>query len=110
MDLKTREEHGTTVIVVDGRVDTVTAPGFEAYCITAIDAGARRLVLDCARLAYISSAGLSSVLAVAKHGLHAGGTLVVCGLAGMVKEIFAISGFDTIVAVRAGVDEAVADV
>jgi anti-anti-sigma factor len=108
MELSTRQERGSTVIAVDGRVDTVTAPRFEAYCTAAIDAGARRLILDCTRLAYISSAGLSSVLAVAKHAVRAGDALVISGLSGMVKEIFAISGFDTIVTVRTDVDEAIA--
>ncbi len=110
MELSTRTERGYTVIAVDGRVDTVTAPKFEAYCIAAIDGGARRLVLDLARMIYISSAGLSSVLAVAKHAAHSGGTFAISGLSGMVKEIFSISGFDTIVPVKSDVDEAIASV
>jgi anti-anti-sigma factor len=110
MELSTRAERGYTVIAAEGRIDTVTSTRFEAYCVAAIDAGARRLVLDFAKLIYISSAGLSSVLAVAKHAAHSGGTFAISGLSGMVKEIFSISGFDGIVLVRSDVDEAIASV
>ena len=110
MEMSLREERGSTVIATDGRVDTLTAPKFEAYCVAAIDGGARRVVLDFSRVAYISSAGLSSVLAVAKHAGRAGGTFAVSGLSGMVKEIFAISGFDAIVPVKSDVEEAIASV
>jgi stage II sporulation protein AA (anti-sigma F factor antagonist) len=106
MEMSTREERGYTVIATTGRVDTVTAPRFEAYCVAAIDAGARKLVLDFSQVVYISSAGLSSVLAVAKRAGHVGGTFAISGLSGMVREIFAISGFDTIVPVKADLEEA----
>jgi anti-anti-sigma factor len=108
MELSTREERGHTVIAVDGRVDTVTAPKFEAYCVEALDAGARNLVLDLSRTVYISSAGLSSVLAVAKYASHVGTSFAISGLSGMVREVFTISGFDTIVPVRADLEEALA--
>ena len=110
MELRTREERGYTVIAADGRVDTVTAPKFESYCVAAVDAGARKVVLDFSRVVYVSSAGLSSVLAVAKYAGRAGGTFAISGLSGMVKEIFAVSGFDAIVPVRADLEDAMASV
>jgi len=108
MDLSTREERGTTVVTVEGRIDTVTTPKFEAYCLAAIEAGARRIALDFSGLLYISSAGLSSVLAVAKRAQQVRGSLVIAGLTGMVKEIFSITGFDSIIPVKAGLDEVIA--
>lgn len=110
MEMSTREERGFTVIATEGRVDTVTAPKFEEYCNAAIDAGARRVVIDFTNVAYISSAGLSSVLGVAKSAARAGGTFAIVGLSGMVKEIFAISGFDAIVPVKADLEEAIGTV
>ncbi len=108
MEMSTRVERGHTVIGVEGRIDTTTAPRFEAYCVAAIDAGANRLVLDFSRVVYISSAGLSSVLAVTKHAARTGGALAIVGLSGMVKEIFAISGFDAIVPVSPDLETALA--
>jgi anti-anti-sigma factor len=108
MELSTHEEHGSAVVAVTDRIDTVTAARFEAYCIAVLDAGAHRLVLDLSHLAYISSAGLSSVLAVAKHAVHVGDPFSVSGLSGLVKEVFAITGFDSMVAVSADLEGALA--
>jgi anti-anti-sigma factor len=108
MELSSRDENGSVVIEVVGRIDSVTTPRFEAYCLAALKAGTRGVVLDFSRLIYISSTGLSSVLAVAKRANATGGTFAVSGLSGMVKEVFAISGFDAIVPVKEDVAEAVA--
>ena len=108
MELSTRAERGHTVIEVDGRIDTTTTPRFEAYCLAAIDGGASRLVLDFSKVVYISSAGLSSVLAVAKRAGRTGDVFAIVGLSGMVKEIFAISGFDSIVPIKQDVEAAIA--
>jgi anti-anti-sigma factor len=99
MEIRVRDERGVKVAEVEGRIDTATSRVFEQRCAEVIDGGARKMALDLAAVAYISSAGLSSVLAVVKRMGAAGGAIVVCGLTGVVKEVFAISGFDTIMPV-----------
>lgn len=94
------------VLTVSGRMDTLTAPEFEAEVARQMAAGESRLVLDLTRLAYISSAGLRSILAAAKLLKAKGGDLAFCGLSGLVAEVFAVSGFAKLLPVFATREEA----
>ena len=71
-----------------------------------IDAGEATLLLDLAQLDYISSAGLRSLLIAAKRAQSAEGRLAVCALTTNVREVFRISGFDTIIDVHPDRDAA----
>ena len=57
------------------------------------------MVLDLARLDYISSAGLRVVLLLAKKLKQAGGALALCDIQPSVREVFEISGFLAILTV-----------
>ncbi|NCC25535.1 MAG: anti-sigma factor antagonist [Deltaproteobacteria bacterium] len=108
MDIKTSKKGIATVVMVSGRMDAVTAPDFEKRCSELIDSGDLALAIDLENLEYISSAGLRSILATGKKIKGAGGQIVFCSLAGMVKEVFDISGFASIFPVYGTQDEAVA--
>ena len=99
MDIKREDIGDVTVGVVAGRLDAAGAPSLEVFCREWIQAGTRKLVLDLSALDYISSAGLRAILATAKRLQAAGGTLAVCGLTGVVREVFTISGFDALLPV-----------
>ena len=62
---------------------------------------------DLTALEYVSSAGLRCVLAIAKKLKASEGTLALCGLSGLVKEVFSVSGFDSFFPVYETVDEAI---
>ena len=81
-----------------GRLDSETAPELERMLVTPLQQDSwRAVVLDCAELNYIASAGLRVVLMCAKRAQSAGTRLVVCGLQAPVREVFEISGFDKII-------------
>ena len=96
MQLTDRQHERATVVTVQGRVDGVTAPEFEKYLADLITQSRRNLVIDFSALEYISSAGLRSILAVAKRLKGEQGTLCFSGLKGTVEEVFKISGFYSI--------------
>jgi anti-anti-sigma factor len=82
------------VVCVEGRVDASTAALFEGHCKRHMaDHQRQSLVLDLSKVEYLSSAGLRAILSLGKQTQAAGGKLVLCGLKGVVHEIFAISGF-----------------
>jgi anti-anti-sigma factor len=91
-----------------GRLDSATAPGFEREMIAATQAEVRRLLIDLANLAYVSSAGLRVLLLAAKRMRAAGGRIALCGLQPRVAEVFEISGFGAIVPVYPDRDSALA--
>ena len=76
------------VVTVSGRMDAESAPQFDQACQAAIDGGATHLVVDLADLQYVSSMGLRSFLSLAKTLQKAGGKLPLCGMKGLVKEVF----------------------
>lgn len=96
------------VLTVGGRMDALSAPEFEAECGRWLAAGEKRLVVDLAGLGYISSAGLRSILSVAKKLKAQGGDLAFCALSGIVAEVFAVSGFVKLLPVFATQEEALA--
>lgn len=106
MECTSRKIDKAMVIEVVGRMDAVTAQDFEKACGAWTDQGEKRFVVDLSALEYISSAGLRSFLILGKRIRAAGGTLVLTGLQGMVREVFEISGFATIFAVCSSREEA----
>ncbi len=85
---------GAVVVTAEGRVDASNAPLFDAHCRQVMTAHNRTsLILDLESVEYMSSAGLRAILSLGKHAKSLGGTLVLCGLQGAVREIFDIAGF-----------------
>lgn len=90
-----QEKGNLTLVTVTGRMDAVTAPDFEKTCQALMQKGKIDIVAELSALDYISSAGLRSILSAAKKLRGKGGNLRFCGLSGMVKEVFKISGFQS---------------
>ena len=99
---------GTLVAKAAGRVDGVNAREFQDALQSVITECNRTVVLDLARLTYISSAGLRVILLVAKMLQRRDGNLAVCSLSGPVSEVFKISGFDQIIQTYDSQTEAIA--
>ena len=95
------------VFFVSGRLDAGSAPTFEQNCKTWIAEGHTSLVTDLGGLAYVSSMGLRSFLAVAKTLQAKGGTLRLCCLKGLVKQVFEITGLMQVLSVYDSVESAV---
>ena len=88
----TKNLNGTALnIALEGRLDTTTAPELEQALKGNMDA-ATALMLDCAKLDYISSAGLRVLLSAHKAMSKKGGMKVV-NANEMVKEVFDVTGF-----------------
>ena len=104
MDITTRTEKGVTLVAFAGSLDSNTSPQAQEAVDGMLAAGARKMVVDCTALDYISSAGLRVLLGTAKRlggAGGAGGALRLFGLNETVREVFDISGFSTILAVFA---------
>ena len=87
------------ILAVEGRLDTVSAPDFENQIQQLISRGESRFVLDLADLEYVSSAGLRSILVLAKEAKALGGDVSCCRLKGLVKQVFDVSGFPSMIPV-----------
>jgi len=85
------------VIQATGRLDNNTSAAFEKDLLERVEQGGKLLVLDFSRLTFISSAGLRSVLLVAKKLKAGGGRLALCSLSKPVKEIFDLTGIGALI-------------
>ena len=91
------EKIGTAATVrINGRIDAETSKQLEDACGEWIARGEKVLILDFTQVRYISSWGLRCVLGIGKTLDNEGGRLIACGLSAMVKEVFQISGFDSL--------------
>lgn len=81
-------------IVIEGRLETKTAPELEAVVKSEL-AGVASLIFDLTKLEYISSAGLRVLLSAQKI-MNAQGEMKIRGANEIVTEIFEITGFSDI--------------
>jgi anti-sigma B factor antagonist len=85
-----------SIIHLEGFVDAHTARDFERAVQADVDAGRYRLVVDCEKLNYISSAGLGVFMGFIEEVREHGGDIKICGLRPKVREVFDMLGFPTI--------------
>jgi anti-anti-sigma factor len=109
MEITETRKDGAVVLGVSGRVDASNASVLEQRILALIGAGEKRLVLDCAQLQYMSSAGLRVLLVAAKR-LSDGGKLGIAALNSQIREVFDIAGFSSILQIYPTQDDAVAAV
>lgn len=106
-----QERDGDVVVVrLSGRLDSSAATYAEQRLAEALTGDPPRLAIDMSKLAYISSAGLRVLLIVARKVQQQNGKLALGGLGTNVREVFAASGFDTILTIEPDGPAAVAAV
>ena len=98
MTITKTAENGTLTVSVEGRLDTTTAPQLESEMKTALD-GVSALVMDFAKLEYISSAGLRIILATQKV-MKKQGTMVIRNVNETIMEVFEVTGFTDFLTIR----------
>lgn len=86
------DHSGDGRIIVSGRLDAAQAAKAQAF----LDAIPQPRELDCARLDYISSAGLGVLLRTQKRVMAQGGRLRLVNVSNHIRDVFRYSGFDKI--------------
>ena len=98
MTITTSREGEKMQIVLEGRLDTTTAPQLEVELKRSIS-GITELIFDFAGLEYISSAGLRVLLAAQKV-MNKQGSLTIRNVNSVVMEVFQITGFVDILTIE----------
>ena len=97
MEIKKILEGEKLTLAIVGRLDTTTAPEFEAEVRTCLD-GVKELVLDLEGTEYVSSAGLRVILLTQKL-MNSRGNMVIKNVCETVKEVFDITGFSDVLTI-----------
>jgi anti-sigma B factor antagonist len=89
----------TTILIPAGRLDFAAAEGFQKQVELVLSGSAsppKALILDCAQLEYVSSAGLRIFLLAAKSAQRAAIWMSLCSLRPAVREVLDLSGFSRV--------------
>ena len=93
LEVESREMEGVVLLYPKGFVNAHTVKLFEAEIQKALDQKNYRLVVNCAELTYIASAGLGALMGVIEEVRHHGGDIRMSDLNETVRNIFEILGF-----------------
>ena len=108
IDVTTERINGVLSVAVEGRIDGSTVMAFQEAIESAVEDGDRAVIVNCERLHFIGSAGLRTVLAIAKSLSNRDTRFALCSLSDQVRVVFEKSGFDTIIAIHPSQAEALA--
>ena len=96
MTIEIIQKEDLSTLLIEGRLDTVTAKSFDVKIKEFLSLKSLKMVVDCSQLSYVSSSGLRCFLILQKSANAAGASLVLKGLSESIKEIFKITGFASI--------------
>ena len=85
-------------LVLEGRMDTTTAPILEEE-LKSVTEEIKELILDFAKLEYLSSAGLRVLLASQKQ-MNKQGKMVIRNVNEIIMEVFEVTGFVDILTIE----------
>jgi anti-anti-sigma factor len=110
MDISQEQDGDVVVVRLSGRLDSSAASSAETQLSAAVTGSPPRVAIDMSNLAYVSSAGLRVLLVLAKKVQQQKGKVALGGLSANVREVFTVSGFDTIFPIEPDTAAAVAAV
>lgn len=93
MEISEMMAEGASVLYVTGRVNSAMSAELVRRLLAALDGGIGALIVDLSRLSHITSAGFRALLQADHHADQTGKRIVLCGLDGLVLELFEIGGF-----------------
>ena len=100
MKLEITQTDNQVMVSLDGRLDTVTSSEFEKNLTPFFATQSIELILDCASMEYISSAGLRVVLMAHKNIIAKGGSFIIRNLNNEVRSVFDMTGFSRILTIE----------
>ena len=97
INIQIEEARGAFIIRIEGRMDAISTPVLERKLVEKIDEGKKNLVLDFAKVDYLSSAGMRLLLSTTKKLSEEKGGLHLCAVNEEVMEIIKMAGFERII-------------
>ena len=91
-----QEEGKLLVALFDGRLDTAAADQTKQDLLPLKGCEGRDIVLDCAKLNYISSSGLRLFLTVLKDAKPKGSHVYLRNVSDHIRDVFTMTGFFTL--------------
>jgi anti-sigma B factor antagonist len=101
-------EPGYVVVSVAGEIDVATAAQFREQLASVISGGARRVVVDLARVTFMASAGIGVLTGTHRVLAAQSGSLVLASPSPAAGRVLSLAGVDQVIPVTGSVADAVA--
>lgn len=89
MKIEFNKKDGELTVMIDGRLDTITAPELEGFLANNYE-NTTSLIFDCEKLSYVSSAGLRVLLSAYKRMKN---DMKLTNVGELVMEVLEMTGF-----------------
>jgi anti-anti-sigma factor len=107
MDITHVKEGKISIITINGRLDAATAPVADKTIKNILEGDCLRMLFDFSALDYLSSGGLKVILGATKELRRKGGQIVLCSLPNLVREIFDVSGLNSLIPITDTVESGI---
>ena len=107
MEITHEKDGEISIITINGRLDAATAPVADKIIKTILEGGCSRMLFDFSMLDYLGSGGLRVILGATKALKRKRGQIVLCSLPNLVREIFEVSGFNSVVPIAESVESGI---
>ena len=104
----TKDKRGVVVVGVDGQLIVGNRQELKQKVLDALEAGAKRFVIDFGNTGYIDSSGLGVLVSLSKKIREQGGELRLAGLNADLQTLFELTKLDTLFAITRTAEEALA--
>ena len=81
-------------VVLHGDLDSVSAPEFDRLIQAHLDAGHKKIIIDCRKMGYISSLGIGSLVALQTKLRRRGGEVKLAAIFGRAIEVMRLVRLD----------------
>ena len=85
------------IMDTDKYLSSANAPDLEEDVRLCIESGARKMILNCAAMTYMTATGIRALLNMARMMKDAGGTFSIQALSGQPRQIFTACGIDALI-------------
>lgn len=94
------------IIKADGGLNSDNAGEFVSKVEALVDAGLKKIIIDCGKLAFLSSMGMATLMRLHKRMAHSGGNVKVANVHSMIAELLHIARLDKIFQIYPDVNQA----
>ena len=109
MDVTVREQDGTAIVSVDGRIDAGSAGRLDTALSEVLARGGRRVLVNLEKAVYMSSSGLRVLIGKLRDLRQTNGEMARCSLSPEVQRVFLLAGVHELFPVYVGLDEVFAE-
>ena len=107
MDISHVKDGEISIIKINGFLDDDTSPAADKTIKKILEGNCLQMLFDFSALDYLASGGLRVILGAIKELRRKGGQVVLCALPNLVKEIFEVSGFNSVVLIAKSVESGI---